>query len=185
MGPKKGFRLETPCLILDWIPDANYPGLRSYLPDGTLWAWRTVWSATANHYSGSQPIEVVTLNKQAPATDAVRTVTAELLMDPACLAGATSKTLELAVAYTNTSGVQVTETTYPALAMLTSGTALASSTAAWAKNGFSAHVAGKLALTTSQAVKGGTDIAASIRLRGPSPSGTTSSLFIDPEVDIA
>ena len=185
IGPKKGFRLETPCLILDWIPDANYPGLRSYLPDGTLWAWRTVWSATANHYSGTQGIEVVTLNKQAPATDAARTVTAELLMDPACLAGATTKTLELAVAYTNTSGAQVVETTYPSMALLASGTAIASSAAAWTKNGFGAYVAGKLSLTTSQAVKGGTDVAASIRLRAPSPSGSTSSLFIDPEVDIA
>lgn len=185
IGPKKGFRLETPCTILDWIPDANYPGLRSYLPDGTLWSWRTVWSSTASHYSGTQGIEVITLNKQAPASDAVRTVTAELLMDPACLAGATNKTLEMCVTYTNASSAQVTETTYPTLALLATPTAIASSAAAWTKNGFSAYSAGKLALTTTQAVKSGTDIAVSIRLRGPSPSGSTSSLFIDPEVDIA
>lgn len=185
IGPKKGFRLETPCAILDWIPDANYPGLRSYLPDGTLWSWRTVWSATANHYAGVQGVEIVTLNKQAPASDAVRTVTTELLMDPACLAGSTNKTVEMCVTYTNTSDAQITETTYPTLAMLASATSIASSTAAWTKNGYSGYSAGKLTLTTAQAVKSGTDIAVSIRLRAPSPSGTTSSLFIDPEVDIA
>lgn len=185
IGPKKGFRLETPCSILDWIPDANYPGLRSYLPDGTLWSWRTVWSATAAHYAGTQGIEIVTLNKQAPSSDATRTITTELLMDPACLSGATNKSVEMCVTYTNTSDAQVTETTYPTMSMLASATALASSTAAWTKNGYSGYSAGKLTLTTTQAVKSGTDVAVSIRLRAPSPSGSTSSLFIDPEVDIA
>jgi len=185
IGPKKAFRLETNSFVTDWIPDQGYPTLRSTLPDGTPWAYRTVWSASANHYSGPSGIEVLNLEKRSPsAANAVRTITLEGCMEASNLALAKNTHLDIMVTYTDKDDVVTMERTYPAGGIFVTGTALAASSQPWTLNSFGSYSAFKIALTTSKQVKAGTDISLSLCIHAESPNGSSSAIFVDPEVDI-
>ena len=184
IGPKKAFRLETNSFVTDWIPDQGYPTLRSTLPDGTPWAYRTVWSASANHYSGPSGIEVLSLDKRAPTSDAVRTITLEGCMEGSNLALAKNTHIDIMVTYTSPDGAVNMERTYPQGGAFVTGTSLASSTQPWVLNSYASYSPFKIALTTSKQVKAGTDISLSLCIHAGSPNGSSSSIFIDPEVDI-
>jgi len=184
IGPKKGFRLETPSTVLEWVPDGGFPTLSSFLPDGTYWSWRTAWSGSANHYAAPAPVEVVSLDKLGLSSDGIRTITMEMLVPSAAVASITNKHISLAIAYTNTSSNQVVETTYPTNALLVSATAVPTSSASWTLNSYPAYSAIKMSITTSASVKANTDISIRLRLHKECPTGP-GSIFIDPEVYIA
>lgn len=185
IGPKKAFRLETNSFVTDWIPDQGYPTLRSTLPDGTYWSLRTVWSASTNHYSGPAGIECMTLDKRAPNdVDATRTITLEGMMQSSNLALAKNTDIDIIVTYTASDGTVNMQRTYPAGGLMVTGTALSTSTQPWTKNSFGDYSAFKISLTTTKQVAKGTDINVSLYLHTASPNGSSSAVFIDPEVDI-
>lgn len=184
IGPKKAFRLETNSFITDWLPDTGFPTLRSTLPDGTYWAYRTVWSSSANHYSGPSGIDVLTLEKRAPVADGVRTVTLEGCMEASNLALATNTHVDIIVSYTATDGTVNFERTYPPGGFLVTPTAIAASSQPWTLNSYTTYSAFKIPLTTTKSVQGGSDISVTFVIHLESPNGTSSSIFIDPEVDI-
>lgn len=183
IGPKKGFRLETPSTVLEWVPDGGFPTYSAFLPDGTYWAWRAAWSGSVNHYASPSPVEALSIDKMGLTSDGVRTCTLELLVPSAAVASITNKHLSIAVSYTNASSNQVVESSYPVNAFLVGSSAVATSSASWTLNSYPSYSAIKLSLTTTNSVKANTDINVKLRIHKECPSGP-GSIFVDPEVTI-
>lgn len=184
IGPKKGFRLETPSAVLEWIPDGGFPTLTSFLPDGTYWAWRAAWSGSSVHYDSYAPVEALSVDKMGLPTDGVRTITMEMLVPAAAVASITNQHLSLAVSYVDTSTNQVVETTFPILYVITAPTSIPTSSTSWSLNSYTDYSPIKLTLTTTSSVKGNTDINVKLRIHKECPSGP-GSIFVDPEVLIS
>jgi len=67
VGSNRLFRLETALGVLDWIPADGYPTLDSYLPNGTAWSYRFLYTTNASNFGmysgGGTPRCILNLTK--------------------------------------------------------------------------------------------------------------------------
>lgn len=183
VGQKKQTRIESSCALIEWVPAGGFPTYRAFMEDGTYWAWRLTWSNAPRLFYGDMPADQVILTKRSPATDAVRTVTLEILVPPEA-AGVHNRQIGMTLGYVGADGVLYSQTTQPAMSWRKTPTALAESTAPWVMNAYSSYLKRKLTLTTQNAVKGDVDMVATVQFLNVAPNAS-SFVFVDPEIEIA
>lgn len=171
------FRYECFNGSCDWNPAASpaYPLLGATQPDGTAWAMKVDWYSTGAHTmmkAFSAP-KIVQMNR---LTAAVRTVVLEMLVPSAITFD--TRMIEMRVSYTDSTGVTRRQTT-----MLNS--APATSSASWTNAGsYPSHTAKKFTIVTDYAVKQYTDIAVTLVVNSPSPTGSLAAIYLNPEFSI-
>jgi hypothetical protein len=185
IGPKRHFRMEGNCGIVEWVDAQGWPTLNSLLPDGSYWVYRYVWpNAAGGAVRREAPTELLSLTKTVIQADGVRTIALELMLDDVYDALITDSDFTMTVSYiaADGSGMQVESTP---LTFGSGATALATSSASWTNYAGSfngTHVPRKLSLTTSKSVDQNSEVEA--RLYVHREPGTSQSLFINPELTI-
>lgn len=184
VGANRAMRLETNTSVLDWNPAGGYPTLHSSLPNGTPWAYRLLLSASENATRYGANVELLSFTKTFEnGSNAVATLTLELLVPGAYAASITTGHLALLVAYTDASGLQQFEKVNWSVTPRQETTALTASEADWTLNDYGAHVPRKIVCTTGSAVKVNTEIEVSLMLRRVMPAQV--EIFVDPDMVIA
>lgn len=169
-GPNKAFRLETPQFLVDWKGDGTFPYAGSAADlRGVNWSHRVTWTSIPSAQHSVAPLR---LSKLYRAASAVRTVAMEMYVPDATTVRLDE--LLMTVSYVDSSDVQRVETVGASPLMQLLGTraaALSAGSLSWTPNGVTGYSAKRLALTTSQPVKTGTEIMATLSLfasRSPS-----------------
>jgi hypothetical protein len=172
-----GFRYEYRAGVVDWNPDAApaYPTRSALLMDNaTPWALKLDWfAATVNLLSNLMTPRLSTMNRLASA---VRTVTLDFL-SPVTL---TTREVVMRLHYIGTDNLARTETTFGLAAALTTPT----NTWAGMAN-YPSHTARRLSITTSAAIKTGTEVAVYLEAYGAPPGGAGIQLYVDPEIGLS
>lgn len=178
------FRYSQCALSTDWVRGSPYPTRDSVTPDAEPMSIRASWEGA--RLSDLYSFEVTRVSAMHRQADAVRTVRLELIAPTAFLPSKTH--IYMLVSYTDSSGARRTESSrgdvsalmVPGAAqVLDDGVGLA----AWALNGVSDVASKRLTLTTSQPIKQGTDIVATVFFGG-APTGSRT-IYFDPTLDIA
>lgn len=183
VGSNRAFRLETNVGVLDWMPDQGYPVIDSYLPDGTAWSYRWIWSADTDAYKHATDAEALRLTKTNIASDGVRTIAMELFVDDAYDHLFTLGHVALHIAYVDASDGKMKFQNTQTAGSWTSASAISSSSKSWTGNSYAGtHVARKLEITTATSVKQNTEIEASLMFYKAAPA--LQELFINPELTI-
>lgn len=182
IGSDRATRLETPSVYVEWIPGQGFPVADSYLPNGTAWSYRMVYpSSSRNAIRLEQPVEIISLTKTNILAAGILNVDLELKLDDAYDHLITYSHLGIQVTYVaNSDSKTRIENTD-----MWSKAVIPSSSKTWTDSAGSyngTHVARKLGLTTSVAVKQNTEI--EVRLIAFQEPANTQSLFINPELTI-
>lgn len=167
------FRHENLRGVSEWIPGANFPTLGAVTPGGVAWSMRMLWAGTAGRIAPATPYEGLPFEQFFREADAVKTLTLELLIPNAITP--TEQHMQLSVTYIDEFGNIQREK--GAIGTAT----LATSTAAWTLNGLSGYSKYKIALTTAQKIKQNTRVSARLSLLLPSPSGSNTEIYVNPE----
>ena len=183
VGPKRHFRLESTVGLIDWRSGQGYPTLDAYLPDGTAWSYRFVWTSS-NVIVLFRPIRIFDLTKTCTLSNGIRTIDLELLVNDAFDHLITKGHLGMSVIYTAPGGAQYVESTYPGLHAIMSSAALDTSSKSWTLNSFSGYVPRRIRLVTAQQVAANTEITVSLQAYQVAPS-QNQTIFINPELSLS
>lgn len=180
IGAKQAFRIEDTRAIVDWADGLGYPTYNSLLRDGTPWSYRVLWSAGVGIFQYARNT-LLSLTKESPLADGIKTITLELLVDNAGgnAANVKNDALVIFVAYTDDTGVARVEQSFN---FGDTAAALATSSASWTLNSYTGHVARKISVTTQHAVKQWTQVGVSLCAYKRAP--VLQNLFVNPEVEI-
>lgn len=171
-----GYRYEYGAGVVDWNPDASpaYPTRSALLGDNvTPWSVKLDWFASTVNVANN--LTTPRLASICRLSSATRTVSLDFLTPVAV----TAMDVAMRVHYVSTDGKAYCDSTFGDPAALTSPGA----TWAGASN-YPAHSSRRLALTTSQPIKQGTEVAVYFEATGAPPGGSGVQLFVDPEVSI-
>lgn len=172
--------IESGAGVIWWKSNSPpYPTLAATQLDGSPWCFAVQWSPLADAANPQQPCEVPPLLLENRLPTGVRTITVEV-MAPNSVSNATlAGLLSVSVAYQDGSGVLHFDSV--------AGTAgVTSSPLSWTgAGGWPNHTARRFQITTSQSIGINTEIAAAVRLMGVSPTGSTETVFVDPEFQVA
>lgn len=171
-----GFRYEYRAGVVDWNPDAApaYPTRSALLMDNaTPWSLKMDWfAATVNLLSNLVTPRLSTVNRLASA---VRTVTLDFLT-PVTV---TARDVVLRLHYIGTDNLARTETTFGLASALTTPSNTWVGTAS-----YPSHNPRRLSITTSAAIKTGTEVAVYLEAYGAPPGGSGIQLYVDPEIGL-
>lgn len=177
--PGQGYRYEYRNGVVDWNPEAApaYPTLRALQQDGaTKWSIKLDWFSTNNVVNPAAPLTTPRLTAINRLATAARTVRVDFLSPQAL----NSFQVVLRVQYVDSGNVVRSEST------VGQATALAASGDTWdGAASYPSHVAYRLQLTSSAAIKQGTELAAWLEMTDSPPGGSGIQVFVDPEVAIS
>lgn len=179
------FMLENPGMCyIDWNRQKGRPTLNARLLDGvTPWCIYAIPSTTAGNVTRVTPVELPTISKLIPATvdltEAQRTVKVNFLLESTLAWNASDVSVFLT--YTDTDGNPATKDSFNVY-----GAALTASSATWSAtewNGLT-WVPYEFTVTTDRAVKGGTELCATLRIHN-TVANTNQGMIFDPELLIS
>lgn len=167
------FRFENHSGVADWNPDAApaYPTLRATQMDGaTKWSVKLDWfAATVTGHSNLSTPRLGQINR---LPDGVRTIALDFLTP----VGVSPVDVAMRVHYIGTDGVSRCETT------LGLPGALSTPSVSWdGIASYPSHSPRRLSLTTSSAVRNGTEIVVFFEVTRPPPGGSGIQIYVDPE----
>lgn len=172
----------------DWDSGASYPTCNARLLDGTTaWVIKVIPTTDPLKISRNCPLELPRIGKIVPTADLlaqdVRTLKIHLAVRDSLTL--TKQDVSLFVVYEDASGVLQVIDTYDY-----AGAALSTSTATWSNEsagqvlwGAAAHNKKEFSVTTSTAVKAGTEVGIFVRF-GFSVADTTQTIFVDPDITV-
>lgn len=172
------YRFENTRGIVEWNPSASpaQPTLAAVQPSGSAWSVHARWLSTTNAVGFGDGWLLPPLRCSYVNSTAARTIKLQALLSSALFSALVSGDMSVMFSYISdaTGLVKTSTVAIPA-----------TSSASWTNaSGYSGHVAKEFAFTTTDSVRQGTEIVAQIHLLGAPRSGSSESVFFDPELSI-
>jgi len=181
----RDFMLENPGVsFIEWRAQKARPTLNARLLDGiTAWSIFAIPSTSVGVVTRVTPIELPTISKWVPAAvdlaEGVRTIKVNFLLESTI--SWTALDVSVFLTYTDTTGLPALTDSFNPLAG-----ALVSSSASWSTTSWNSQtwVPFEMTVTTSRAVKEGTEICATLRIHN-TVANISQGIIFDPELIVS